>query len=110
MCFYVARHASRLLPQCLGNLVQWTSTLRIGAARLLKIFLVLLHVHAKDNVDAILVHLYKAVEDEDQDVRKIVETCAQNLGLFLSDPGLIVTTVLGTRSFLRQYIFTRLLP
>ncbi|CAD7936494.1 unnamed protein product [Amoebophrya sp. A120] len=93
MCFYVARHAERLLPQCLGNLIQWTSDLRIGAARLLKIFLVFLHRNAKDKVDTILVHLYKAIEDEDAAVRKSVETCAQNLSVFLQDPGLIVAAM-----------------
>ncbi|CAD7963445.1 unnamed protein product [Amoebophrya sp. A25] len=84
MCFYVYRHMERLLPQCLSNLIQWTSELRTSAARLLKLFLVFLHRFAAEKAEEILVHLYKAVEDEDADVRTNVHVCAQNLSLFVA--------------------------
>ena len=84
-CGYVIRHIDRLLPQCLQNLVQWTSELRIGAAKLLRVLLVFLHRHAEPYCEEILVHLYKAVEDEDKPVAESVLECAKQLGIYCEE-------------------------
>jgi dynein assembly factor 5 len=80
---FVQLHLPSILPQVLGNLTQWTSDIRIAAARLLRVIVVLVNRQVAPFLDDILVHLYKASADDDKVVATSVMQCAEMVGAFL---------------------------
>jgi len=81
-----------ILPQVLGNLIQWTTEIRGSAARLLRVILVLANERITPFLDQVLVHLYKASADDDLVVARGVLGCAEILGAMV-DSGLLLRLV-----------------
>ena len=70
----------------LGSIVHHvlkTSDIRRGAAKLLSLLLLFLNKNSEAYLESMLVHLYKAVDDDDVEVRTSVLRCAQSLGVYV---------------------------
>mmetsp|Transcript_96123 Transcript_96123/g.170577 ORF Transcript_96123/g.170577 Transcript_96123/m.170577 type:complete len:951 (+) Transcript_96123:63-2915(+) len=89
---YIKLHLSSILPGVLANITQWTSDIRESAARVLQVILVLANKHVAPFLDAILVHLYKALGDDAAEVSKKSLQCAAMVGAFL-DADLVLDLV-----------------
>eukprot|EP00930_Biecheleria_cincta_P036302 TRINITY_DN24905_c0_g1_i1.p1 TRINITY_DN24905_c0_g1~~TRINITY_DN24905_c0_g1_i1.p1 ORF type:complete len:945 (-),score=179.29 TRINITY_DN24905_c0_g1_i1:397-3231(-) len=89
---YVKLHLPSILPQALANLTQWTADIRGGAARLVRVLLVLANRQVAPFLDAVLVHLYKALADDEPIVSSISSQCVGLVGAFL-DADLVLELV-----------------
>mmetsp|Transcript_65377 Transcript_65377/g.142520 ORF Transcript_65377/g.142520 Transcript_65377/m.142520 type:complete len:938 (+) Transcript_65377:63-2876(+) len=89
---YVRLHLTSILPQVLTNLTQWTSDIRVAAARLLRVILVLVNRQVAPFLDQVLVHLYKASADDEASVARAALQCAEMAGAVL-DVGLVLGLV-----------------
>jgi len=89
---YMKLHLPSILPGVLSNITQWTSEIRESAARVLQVILVLANKHVAPFLDAVLVHLYKALGDDAEVVSKKSLQCAAMVGAFL-DADLVLELV-----------------
>lgn len=80
---YLKLHLSTVLPQIFSSMTGWTAEIRAGAARLLRVVLVMVNQQIAPFLDQVLVHLYKASADDDQVVSKAALECAEMLGAFV---------------------------
>jgi len=88
---YVGRHYSKLIPQALNSILEWTQMSQTFASRFLRILLGLAPQGIPPFLEQILVHLYRATVPEAMDVATMiglfvqpdltVELVAQHLGL-----------------------------
>merc|ERR1719482_1762418 len=81
LSWYMKHHVPTILPRVLPQIVQWTSTLRSGAARLLLVVLALAHEACLPFADSMLAYIYKAKGDDDETVLEACEHIAAFLGL-----------------------------
>lgn len=80
---YIRSHMKSVLPQVLGNVVQWTAEIRTTASRLLTVLLLILNQQCTPMVDSVLVHLYKACADDETAVTQKVSQSASLVGTFV---------------------------
>merc|ERR1719482_2314917 len=81
LSWYMKNHVPTILPRVLPQIVQWTSSLRSGAARLLLVVLALGHKACMPFADSLLAYIYKAKGDDDEIVLEACEHIATFLGL-----------------------------
>jgi hypothetical protein len=81
LSWYMKHHVPTILPRVLPQIVQWTSSLRSGAARLLLVVLALAHEACMPFADSLLAYIYKAKADDDETVLAACEHIAAFLGL-----------------------------
>jgi dynein assembly factor 5 len=81
LSWYMKHHVPTILPRVLPQIVQWTSSLRSGAARLLLVVLALGHKACLPFADSLLAYIYKAKGDDDEIVLEACEHIATFLGL-----------------------------
>merc|ERR1719183_85036 len=81
LSWYMKHHVPTILPRVLPQIVQWTSSLRSGAARLLLVVLALAHEACLPFADSLLAYIYKAKGDDDETVLEACEHIATFLGL-----------------------------
>jgi len=89
---YIKIHLATILPHIFSSMTGWTIDIRMAAARLMRVVIVIANRQIAPFLDQVLVHLYKSSADDDPNVAKAGLECAEMLGACV-DIGLILGLV-----------------
>jgi dynein assembly factor 5 len=89
---YIKIHLATILPHIFSSMTGWTVDIRMAAARLMRVVIVIANRQIAPFLDQLLVHLYKSSADDDPNVAKAGLECAMMLGACV-DIGLILGLV-----------------